>query len=142
MLLPRNQKEDQDEVENGHAEKRNGGKKYFCKVMWINTDRVQRGVIFKELKNEMKQILSHINTKRIQAAEFNQDKADPLKQVLQIDYALAYTCEYQNEVQSVLWGGEVVLTFLLLLYHIMVTLKLSYFVQTIKSKINFRTESS
>ena len=43
-------------------------------------------------------------TKWIQASEFNQDKADPTKRVLQIDYAMAYTCEYQDEVQSALWG--------------------------------------
>ena len=48
----RNQKE--DEVENEKAEKRNGGKKDFYKVLRINTDRVQRGVVFEELKNEMK----------------------------------------------------------------------------------------
>ena len=74
-------------------------------------------MVFEELKNEMKKILSHVNTKRIQAAEFNQDKADPLKQVLQIDYAMAYTCEYQDEVQSALWGRGSVNLFTVALSH-------------------------
>ena len=109
VLVPRNQKADTDDKESNQDhedENKNkpAKKNEFYKVMRINTDRVQRGAVLEELKDKMHVILNHINTKRIQASEFNRDKADPSKRVLQIDYAMAYTCEYQDEVQSALWG--------------------------------------
>ena len=52
----------------------------------------------------MSMILQHVNTKRVQTSEFISDKSDLSKRILQIDYAMAYTCEYQDEVQSALWG--------------------------------------
>ena len=44
----------------------------------------------------------HINTKQIQAEEFEKDKADPTKRSCQIDYATAYQCMYQDEVSGAL----------------------------------------
>jgi len=45
-----------------------------------------------------------VNNKRIQAAAFNDDKANVDKRVLHMDFAMSYSCEYQNEVQSALWS--------------------------------------
>ena len=54
------------------------------------------------LASSFKTVLLHINTKRIQADEFEKDKADPTKRTLQIDYAMAYQCTYQDEVSGTL----------------------------------------
>ena len=48
------------------------------------------------------EIVNHINAKRIQAQAFQDDINDPNARVLQIDFAMAYQCKYQNEVQSAL----------------------------------------
>ena len=42
--------------------------------------------------------------KRIQAQEFEADKSSPNVRILQIDFAMAHECQYQNEVQSALWS--------------------------------------
>ena len=52
------------------------------------------------MASSFKTVLLHINTKRIQVQEFEKDKADPTKQTLQIDNAMAYQCMYQDEVSG------------------------------------------
>ena len=44
----------------------------------------------------------HINVKRIQAHDFEDDKKTSFVRILQVDFAMNYSCEYQNEVQSAL----------------------------------------
>ena len=44
--------------------------------------------------SSFKTVLLHINTKLIQAEEFEKDKADPTKQTLQIYYAIDYDYDY------------------------------------------------
>ena len=44
----------------------------------------------------------HVRVKRIQANAFEMDKNSAY--VIQIDFAMAYSCEYQNEIQSALWS--------------------------------------
>ena len=39
---------------------------------------------------------------------FEQDKKDSKCHLLQIDFAMTYSCEYQNKVQSVLWSCQTV----------------------------------
>ena len=46
------------------------------------------------------EIVNHVNAKRTQAQAFQDDINGPNARVLQIDFAMAYYCEYQNEVQS------------------------------------------
>ena len=36
-------------------------------------------------------------------ATFEKGKLDPNCMLLQADFAMAYSCEYQNEIQSALW---------------------------------------
>ena len=45
----------------------------------------------------------HVRIKRIQEARFLEDKAKANVGVTQIDFAMAYSCEYQNETESALW---------------------------------------
>ena len=42
--------------------------------------------------------------KRIQAKQFHDDQDNPEIRILQMDFAMNYSCEYQNEVQSALWS--------------------------------------
>ena len=44
----------------------------------------------------------HVGIKRIQEARFLEDKAKANVGVTQIDFAMAYSCEYQNETKSAL----------------------------------------
>ena len=65
-------------------------------------DDVIVGEVYEMLASSFKTVLLHINTKRIQPEEFEKDKAGPTKQTLQIDYAMAYQCMYQDEVSGAL----------------------------------------
>ena len=60
------------------------------------------GEVYEMLASSSKAVMLHINTKRIQAEEFEKDKVDPSKQTCQIDYAVAYQCMYQDEVSGAL----------------------------------------
>ena len=59
----------------------------------------------------------HVKIKRIYSDAFNTDKADPQTSVLQRDFTMAYSCEYQTEVQSALWGCKSVNLFTAAFYH-------------------------
>ena len=57
------------------------------------------------LKENMGHTVTHVNTKRIQAKDFEDDKTDDEARIPQINFAMNYSCEYQNEVQSALWSS-------------------------------------
>ena len=70
------------------------------------------GEVLQQLVNEWNVILTHINTKRIQAQEFEKDKKRENARVLQIDFAMNYSCECQTEKkQSALWSRASVTLF-------------------------------
>ena len=46
----------------------------------------------------------NVNTKRIQAKEFEANKSNKNVRVFQMDFAMAYECMYQDEVKSALWS--------------------------------------
>lgn len=56
-------------------------------------------------------MMNHVNLKRIQADEFQKDKLNENVRILQVDFAMSFGCEYQNEVQSALWSRTSVLLF-------------------------------
>ena len=70
-------------------------------LLLFGRDDLIVGEVYEMLASSFKTVLLHINTKRIQA-EFEKDKADPTKQTLQIDNAVAYQCMYQDEVSGAL----------------------------------------
>ena len=45
----------------------------------------------------------HVRIKRIQEARFLEDKAKANVGITQKDFSMAYSCKYQNEIQSALW---------------------------------------
>ena len=69
------------------------------------------------LASSFKTALLHISTKRIQAEEFEKNKADSTMQTLQIGYAMAYQCMYQHEVSRALWFRESIHLFICALTH-------------------------
>ena len=83
----------------------------------VGRDDVIVGEVYEMLASSFKTVLLHINTKRIQAEEFEKDKADPTKQALQNDYAMAYQCMYQDEVSGALWSRESIILLTCALTH-------------------------
>ena len=61
------------------------------------------------VKNDFPSYREHVRVKRIQSAQFEEDKEK--SRVLQVDFAMAYSCEYQDEVQSALWSRSSVQLF-------------------------------
>ena len=62
------------------------------------------------------------NIKRIQESSFEQIKSKSDIVLIQIDFAKAYSCEYQNKIQSALWNRGSITS---LLFHALLTRKLS-----------------
>ena len=54
----------------------------------------------KDLFSEFSFFKEHVRIKRIQSTAFTEDKKRSDCHVLQCDFAMAYSCDYQNEVQS------------------------------------------
>ena len=75
------------------------------------------GNVLDDITECFEEIVNQINAKRIQAQAFQDDINDPNNRVLQIDFAMAYQCKYQNEVQSALWTRGSVNLFTCALYH-------------------------
>ena len=75
------------------------------------------GNVLDDFTECFEEIVNYVNAKRIQAQAFHDDINDPNARVLQIDFAMAYQCEYQNEVQSPLWTRGTVNLFTCALYH-------------------------
>lgn len=76
----------------------------------IHTKEGCAGELVELLKETFSMFLEHVRTKRIQAAAFDSD-INEQKCILQIDFAMAYSCEYQNEIQSALWSRQSVQLF-------------------------------
>ena len=61
-----------------------------------------------ELKEKLVETFSifqkHFRAKRVMHATFEKDKLYPNHMLLQIDLAMLYSCEYQNEIPSALWS--------------------------------------
>ena len=68
-----------------------------CMVKTCTTQLLQSLVM-----NDYPTFQQHVRIKRIQEARFLQDKAKADVGITQIDFAMAYSCEYQNEIQGAL----------------------------------------
>lgn len=69
------------------------------------------GELFDIMWNSFPVFREHVRIKRIQNNEFLKDKSLSHKRVLQMDFAMSFSCEYQNEIQSALWSRNTVLLF-------------------------------
>ena len=90
------------------------------------------------LASSFKTALLHISTKRIQAEEFEKNKADPTMQTFQIGYAMAHQCMYQHEVSRALWSRDSIHLFTCALTHTGLKTTKSY-AQSTSLRTNFLT---
>jgi len=84
-------------------------------VLQVVTKECCVGELLERVTMEMQNFQEHVRVKRIQEAEFENDKK--AARVLQIDFAMAYQCEYQDEVQSALWSRQSVTLFTAAVFH-------------------------
>ena len=63
------------------------------------------------LESEWDVVLTTINNKHIQSAQFQVNLENPNVCFLQNDFAMSYSCEYLNEIQSALWNCQNVMLF-------------------------------
>ena len=59
----------------------------------------------------------HVRIKCVKLDAVLRDQKDTGKTVLQCDFAMAYSCEYQNEIQSALWSRASVNLFTAVYHH-------------------------
>ena len=78
-------------------------KENVLKRLQVVTWKVCVGEVVDEFQKGFSDISQHVNVKRIQVKEFHRDISDPKKRVVQVDYAMSYQCELQDEIMSGLW---------------------------------------
>ena len=105
-----------NKMEEGSEENEESCQK-FNKQLQIISKQVLVGNVLDDFTECFEEILNHVNSKRIQAQAFHDDINDPNARVLEIDFAMVYQCEYQNEVQGALWTRGTVNLFPCALYH-------------------------
>ena len=93
----------------------NNGETY--KKLAIVIKEVRVGEVLDEVQESCGKVKEHQNVKRSQASEFQKDLMDDSGRVLQIDYAMAYQCELQNETMGALWTRGSVNLFACAIYH-------------------------
>ena len=77
----------------------------------MKTNETSAGELKEKVILSLPDMMHHVNLKRIQAAEFQQDKLNDDVRILQVDFAMSFGCEYQNEIQSALWSRSSVMLF-------------------------------
>ncbi|KAJ8038387.1 hypothetical protein HOLleu_15805 [Holothuria leucospilota] len=88
---------------------------------WMSWEKQDNGRLMKIVKSgcfgELQELVmammpefqEHVRVKRIQALSFEEKKKE--NKVIQMDFAMSYSCEYQNEIQSALWSRDSVTLF-------------------------------
>ncbi|XP_063219011.1 uncharacterized protein LOC134529157 [Bacillus rossius redtenbacheri] len=85
--------------------------------MQLLTRETSKGELFDKIIDCLPEMKAHVNITRVQHAAFQNDKKENDIQILQIDFAMSFGCEYQNEVQSALWTRSSVLLFTAALFY-------------------------
>ena len=81
----------------------------------MNHDR--KNVLRRKLFESLIAFKQRVRVKRVQAKAYEADKKDEGLTVLHFDFAMAYSAEYQNEIQSALWSRASVNIFTALFYN-------------------------
>ncbi|KAK6177166.1 hypothetical protein SNE40_015323 [Patella caerulea] len=68
------------------------------------------------IMNDLPEFREHVRIKMIQSESFDEEREITDGSVLQMDFAMAYSCEYQDESQSALWGRKNVNLFTMALF--------------------------
>lgn len=69
------------------------------------------GELYELIQADIQNFLAHVIIKRIQAHAFQVDQKLENVRLLQVDFAMSYSCSYQNEIQSALWSRASVMLF-------------------------------
>lgn len=78
------------------------------KKIVLKTEESYVGEVKEKLMKGHKEMIKHVNVKKIQSENFIKGKSNAGNtRLVQIDFAMNYTCEMQREVQSALWTEEV-----------------------------------
>ena len=78
----------------------------------LSTKEGQVGDLFEATIQDLPSFKAHVNLKRIQSAAFENDRQQTSGiRILQIDFAMSFSCEYQNEIMSAMWSRVSVLLF-------------------------------
>ena len=105
-----------NKVEEGSEESEEPSQK-FNKQLQIISKQASVGNVIDNFTEYFEEIVNLVNAKTIQAEAFQDDINDLNTRVLQIDFAMAYQYEYQNEVECALWTRGSVNLFTCALYH-------------------------
>ena len=89
----------------------------FYQNLQIISEQVTVGEVCEDFQQHFEGVAAHVNLKRIQADAFQSDIHDVDTRVLQIDYAMAYQCQQQSEVQSALSTRGSINLFTCAVYH-------------------------
>lgn len=133
ITVPSNSKKKQNNSRNSDDVEYNISTK-----MGIVTKEVRVGEILDDFQKDYLKVAAHCHVKRIQAGEFKNDINDPTVRVIQIDYAMAYNCESQKEIQAALWSRGTVNLFTCAIYH-KLAVKTMIFCTNYKGKDKFST---
>ncbi|KAJ2937733.1 hypothetical protein O0L34_g19126 [Tuta absoluta] len=77
----------------------------------LSLKEISTGELFEKVLEKYEEFRYHVLLKRIQSDAFLKDKRDKNTRILQIDFSMSYSCEYQNEIQSALWARSSVTLF-------------------------------
>jgi len=86
-----------------------------AEVLKVVTKECCAGELLECVTMELPTFQEHVRIKRVQEAEFENDKKKA--QVLQVDFAMVYQCEYQDEIQSALWSRQSVTLFTVAVFY-------------------------
>ena len=84
-------------------------------VLQVVTKECCVGELVEYISDDLPSFHKLVRVKRIQEAELESDKKTA--RVVQIDFAMAYQCEYQDEVQSALWSRQSVTLVTVAVFH-------------------------
>lgn len=73
-------------------------------ALQLATQTCCAGELLEIVTDNMTAFQEHVRVKGLQEASFEFDKST--NRITQIDFVMAYQCEYQNEVQSALWSRQ------------------------------------
>ena len=74
------------------------------KCLALNTKECQVDELKEKLLEGFNIYQKHVRVKEVMHATFEKDKLDPNCMFLQVDFVMAYSYKYQNEIQTSLWS--------------------------------------
>ena len=89
----------------------------FYQKLHIISEEVTVGGVYEDFQQQFAGVAAHDNLKRIHTDAFQNNINDVNTKVLQTDYAMAYQCQQQSEIQSALRTRGSINLFMCAVYH-------------------------